>query len=80
MAKPKLIKLDFKRAELVANWIIRFQDEEKGQKKLAEADRICVLNGMEPGELQKILDGEFVNYDYTRLLEINKIISGKRRK
>lgn len=80
MAKPKLIKLDFKRAELVANWIIRFQDEENGQKKLAEADRLCVLNGMEPGELQKILDGEFVNYDYTRLLEINKIISGKRRK
>lgn len=80
MAKPKFIKLDFKRAELVANWIIRFQDEENGQKKLAEADRLCVLNGMEPGELQKILDGEFVNYDYTRLLEINKIISGKRRK
>ena len=80
MAKPKLIKMDFKRAELVANWIIRFQDEENGLKKLAEADRICVLNGMEPGELQKILDGEFVNYDYTRLLEINKIISGKRRK
>lgn len=80
MAKPKLIKLDFKRAELVANWIIRFQDEEKGPKKLAEADRLCVLNGMQPGELQKILDGEFVNYDYTRLLEINKIISGKRRK
>ena len=80
MAKPKLIKMDFKRAELVANWIIRFQDEENGQKKLAEAERLCVLNGMEPGELQKILDGEFVNYDYTRLLEINKIISGKRRK
>ena len=80
MAKLKLIKMDFKRAELVANWIIRFQDEENGQKKLAEAERLCVLNGMEPGELQKILDGEFVNYDYTRLLEINKIISGKRRK
>ena len=82
MAKAKLVRNDYYKAELVANWIMRFSegDEEKQQKRKVEAERLYVLNGMEPGELQRIIDGAFLEYDYKDLLEINKIINGKRRK
>lgn len=80
MPKAKLVKNDYYKAELVATWLIRFSEEEKGPKKFAEAERLCILNGMQPGELQRILDGAFLEYDYRDLLEINKIINGKRKK
>lgn len=82
MAKAKLVRNEYYKAELVANWIMRFSegDEEKQQKRKAEAERLCVLNGMKSGELQRIIDGAFLEYDYKDLLEINKIINGKRRK
>lgn len=79
MAKAKLVKNEYYKAELVATWLMRFSEEEKGPKKLQEAERLCVLNGMQPGEFQKILDGAFLQYDYRDLLEINKIINKKRR-
>lgn len=78
--KNNSTKPEYRKAEVIANWIMKFSEGEKGQKKKDEAERLCVLNGMEPGELQSILDGDFVNYDYSQLLEINKILNGKRRK
>lgn len=79
MAKAKLVKNEYYKAELVATWLMRFSEEEKGPKKLQEAKRLCLLNGFEPEEFQKILDGAFLQYDYKDLLEINKIINKKRR-
>lgn len=78
MAKNMTVRSDFQKAELVGNWMIRFNDPEKGAKKLEEAERLCVLNGMEAGEFSKIIRGEFKNYTFTQLLEINKIINKKK--
>ena len=82
MAKAKLVRNDYFKAELVANWTLRMVegDEDKRKKRREEIERLCVLNGMRPGEFQEILDGAFLQYDYKQLLEINKIINGKRRK
>lgn len=81
MAKAIPVKIDMRKAELVANWLIRFNDPEKGQKKLEEAERLCILNGMESGEFTTIITtGNFNKYQYSELLEINKIINGKKRK
>ena len=82
MAKAKLVKNEYYKAELVANWTLRMVegDEDKQKKRREEIERLCVLNGMRPGEFQEILDGAFLQYDYKQLLEINKIINGKRRK
>lgn len=80
MAKAKLVKNEYYKAELVATWLMRFSEEEKGPKKLQEAERLCVLNGMRPGEFQEIINGAFLQYDYKQLLEINKMINGKRKK
>ena len=78
MAKNMTVRSDFQKAELVGNWMIRFNDPEKGAKKLEEAERLCVLNGMEAGEFSKIIRGEFKNYTFAQLIEINKIINKKK--
>lgn len=82
MAKAKLVRNDYFKAELVANWIMRLTDgdEDKQKKRREEIERLCVLNGMRSGEFQEIINGAFLQYDYKQLLEINKIINGKRKK
>ena len=81
MAKAMPVKIEMRKAEIVANWLIRFNDPETGQKKLEEAERLCILNGMESGEFTAIITtGDPSKYQYSELLEINKIINGKKRK
>lgn len=79
MVKARPIRPEFHNAEIVANWMIRYNDPEKGKKKLEEAERLCVLNGMQPGEFSKIINGDFKDYTFSQLLEINKIINKKKR-
>ena len=79
MTKARHIRPEFRNAEIVANWMIRYNDPEKGKKKLEEAERLCVLNGMQPGEFSKIINGDFKDYTFSQLLEINKIINKKKR-
>lgn len=79
MAKGFALTEDYKKAGLIANWLIIYNDPEKGESKLKKAEELCVYNGMEPGQFQKILDGEFQNMSFRELLAINRIIKRKRK-
>lgn len=72
MSVVKPIKQSYRNAEIIANWMLRFDGHPE---KMQEAEKLCILNGLAPGELQKIIDGEYVNYLYSDILRINNYIN-----
>lgn len=72
MTTVKPIKQSYRNAEIIANWMLRFDGHPE---KLQEAEELCILNGLEPGQLKRIIDGEYVNYHYSDILTINKYIN-----
>lgn len=78
MAKAMIIRSDYKKAEIIGNWMIKFNDPKQGKKRLEKAEQLCVINGMKHGELSTIINGNFSDYSYNQLVEINKIINKKK--
>ena len=77
MAKRLVVTEEQRKAELIANWLIIYNDPEKGETKRKKAEELCVYNGMEPGQFQRILDGEFRNMTFKELLDVYKIVNRK---
>lgn len=78
MSKAMIVRSDYKKAEIIGNWMIKFNDPTQGKKRLEKAEQLCVINGMKPGEFTSIINGNFSEYSYNQLIEINKIINKKK--
>lgn len=80
MAKVAQTTHTMRCANLIANWIIKFNDPKKGNSALNEALQLMSYNGKDPKILTDLISNANIqNITYSDLLEINKIINKKAK-
>lgn len=70
-------------AELIATWLIRYNDPDKGKRMYQKALERLALNKKDNNVFKDIITGKLTKYDkleLSELLEINKIITTRGSK